>query len=209
MICCGVSASTSPANSAASRSLNSSQTSRYTAHTVAAIAAAFTANARSVPHAEQPIGQAQQVRIPVGLLVVLAARALQPAVLDAAVVADLRQPQVGQVLADALIDLLVVEDAVGARRHEQREAHRHQRPAAPSATASARSNSRQHVFEDGDAEGQAEEHAQLERPELTELQVLAERPGGRAEQPGGQDAGGRCPTRAPQQPRRGAPAADR
>ena len=42
--------------------------------------------------AEKAVGKAERVRIGVGLLVVFAAGTPQPPVLDAAVVADLRQP---------------------------------------------------------------------------------------------------------------------
>ena len=62
--------------------------------------------------------------VAVRLLVVFPVPALQPAVLHRSVVADLRQLQIGEVLADALIDLLVVVDAVGARRDEQCERDR-------------------------------------------------------------------------------------
>ncbi len=74
--------------------------------------------------------------IRIGLLVVLAPGALQPPVLDRAVVAHLRPAQVGQVLADALVDVFVVVDAIGARRDKERDGaaqererrHLHDRP---------------------------------------------------------------------------------
>ena len=87
---------------------------------------------------EQAIRQAQQVWIGIRLLVVLAARALQPAVFDAAVVAHLREPQIGQILADALIDLLVVVDAIGARRDGECEADAESSQQSPAADGLAR-----------------------------------------------------------------------
>ncbi len=89
--------------------------------TVTAITTALTTKAAAGRTPNGPVHQAQQVRIGVRLLVVLAAPALQTAVLDRAVVAHLRQLQIRQVLSDALVDLLVVVDAIRARRDEQRE----------------------------------------------------------------------------------------
>ena len=60
----------------------------------------------------------------VRLLVVFPGPALKPTVLDRSVVAYLRPFQIGEVLADGLIDLLVVVDPVGARCDEQCERSR-------------------------------------------------------------------------------------
>ncbi len=86
--------SAAPAKSAASRSLKQHAAPAGTRRTtVSAMAAAFTAKAVPASHAGEAVGQAEHVRVGVRLLVVLAARAPQPAVPDAAVVADLGQPR--------------------------------------------------------------------------------------------------------------------
>ena len=117
---------------------NSTHTSRYTRTDRQAHRRGVHREGSPVTHAEEAIGEAQHMRIGVRLLVVLAARALQPSVLDAAVVADLCQPQVRQVLADALVDLLVVEDAVRSWRDEQRQRRRRGPRQPPSGPTSRR-----------------------------------------------------------------------
>ena len=88
---------------------------------------------RPCMNTEQAVRQAQDVWIGIRLLVVVAAGATQPAVFDAAVVTHLREPEVGQILPDALIDLLVVEDAIGSRRDGECQVPRREQPASPAA----------------------------------------------------------------------------
>ena len=76
---------------------------------------------RPFTRAEQPIEEAEHMWICVRLLVVDAARAPQTPVLHLAVAASLCQPEIRNVLPDALVDLLVVEDAIRPRRDKQRE----------------------------------------------------------------------------------------
>ena len=118
------------------------------------------------------------MRICVRLLVVLTDRTAQPAVCDRAVVAHLRAVEVREILADALVNLLVEEDAVGPRDHRdghpqpEDEGQRHaeqvtpidQPPQIPRAEGKHR---------------QAEGDADFERPELQEGQLAAKRRRGR------------------------------
>ena len=109
----------------------------------------------------------------VRLLVVFAAPALEAAVLDGPVVAHLGELQIGEVLTDALVDLLVVVDAIRARRDEKREDQRRsgeRREAPRVASIQASANLRHHDA----TEREAERQANLQRPELKTPQLFTE-----------------------------------
>ena len=164
---CGVSAAISAANRAASRR-RTEIALRYKRRTTAnAIATALTANAPPGIHADHPIRQAQQMRVGIWLLVgTPRPRHCSRPVLDNAVVAHLRELQVREVLADALINLLVVVNAIRARRNEA--------GSEPIAEHGNRGHARQvgatqfalETRHTQDGEGEADCHTAFERPEL-------------------------------------------
>ena len=135
------------------------------------------------PDADQAVDQTEQVGIRVRLLVVFPAGTPQPAVLHRAVVAHLRTLQVGQVLADVLIDLLVVDRCGSCGAPGRRSG-----PAPAPSAASAGAGRADRAGAAGRAarrrlDRQPDKHAGLERPELKDFQLLTKRRSGRPQHP--------------------------
>ena len=101
--CSGINAATNAANATARPSPNSSAVVQNTTQTSAAATRLLIPEGHFVVRSNDPIRQAQEVRIAVGLFVVFAPVTSEDAVFNGPLVTHLREAKVAEVLPDVLI----------------------------------------------------------------------------------------------------------
>ena len=155
-------------------------------------------------HADDAIRDAQHVRVRIRLFVVLAVRTLESARLDGPVVAHLGAVKIGQVLPDALINLLVVEDPVRAGRDEHRQAERERHEADHRRRFTPHPRPR-YARHDTNADDHFREYAGVQPPGLQDSQFVAKGRGRRPRQPDDERREAANPGGGDRRPRRPGP----